>query len=54
MHEDINCDICKQSNWTHESTTIISGRVWITCCCGHEQEVFTNKQLDEINRHKEE
>ena len=48
MHEDIICEKCRDNVWTNETTC----EKWITCKCGHQQEIFTSKQLDEINRHK--
>ncbi len=51
-YENINCPMCKNNMWEFE--TVGLGETWITCECGHEQEVFTSKQEDEINRHKEE
>ena len=43
IYEDIKCPSCSQTKWTHESTTIISGRVWLTCECGNEEEVRHDK-----------
>ena len=39
MYEDINCEVCKQSNWTHESTD----RKFIYCECGECVEIRQNK-----------
>jgi len=36
MYEDITCEQCKGNMWTHES---IGKQKWLTCECGHEQEI---------------
>ncbi|MHA1481818.1 MAG: hypothetical protein ACTSQA_00085 [Candidatus Heimdallarchaeaceae archaeon] len=45
MYEDIKCEDCGQSNWTHETISLVRGHPnveerWITCECGAEQEVI--------------
>lgn len=36
MREDIICDCCGKSDWTHES---IGEQIWLTCLCGYEKQI---------------
>lgn len=48
----LKCEVCGYIGCWYDKS--VGEGIWITCRCGHIQELLTSKQEDEILRHKEE